>query len=402
MQRIPFTLFRSGSSKGPFFLKSHLPTNSLKRDQLISQIMGSNHPQQITGLGGGTSVTSKACVVSPCSDSNQQADVSYLFRQVNIDTNTCVDKSHGDCGNMVAGVACFALEKNLIQAQDPETICRVFSEATGALFDITIQTPNTILTYDGNASVPGVPGTASPVSVKTIRPVGLSCNGKMLPTGKKQDQLTLSNGKSISVTCADVSRPMVFVKAKETINPDACDEKTTVLELNQNSTLQNELEEIRLAAGVLMGMGDCSAQVSPKICIVDAPQTKDGALSIRYSVAPFRKEGHPSLAMTAGQCLASMSILKGTVVNEVTKSDRISHATTVTMVSSDVDDLEAEQNHQCCVVPIEHPRGVAKMSVDLSIDSGSCLLNEDGLNLMSTGYSLTVEPICEGVAFAKF
>ena len=141
MRRIPFMLYRSGTSKGPFFLASDLPPCESKRDAMIAKIMGSGHPQQISGIGGAQAVTSKCCVVRPSvGDECSNYDLQYLFRQVEVD-KFGVDTSHGDCGNMIAAVACSAHERGMISphASLSSSTCRVHSEATGALFDITVQ-----------------------------------------------------------------------------------------------------------------------------------------------------------------------------------------------------------------------------------------------------------------------
>ncbi|TIX69314.1 MAG: 4-oxalomesaconate tautomerase, partial [Mesorhizobium sp.] len=81
--RIPCALMRGGTSKGPFFLASDLPSDPAFRDQILLSVMGSGHPLQIDGIGGGNPVTSKVAIVGPASIKG--ADVDYLFAQVRVD-----------------------------------------------------------------------------------------------------------------------------------------------------------------------------------------------------------------------------------------------------------------------------------------------------------------------------
>ena len=52
---------RSGSSRGPYFLKSDLPVDIKKRDKILLAVMGSPDVNQIDGLGGANPVKSKSC-----------------------------------------------------------------------------------------------------------------------------------------------------------------------------------------------------------------------------------------------------------------------------------------------------------------------------------------------------
>ncbi len=63
----PCVLMRGGTSKGPFFLASDLPTDCNERDHILLSIMGSGHPLQIDGIGGGNPVTSKVAIIGPSS-----------------------------------------------------------------------------------------------------------------------------------------------------------------------------------------------------------------------------------------------------------------------------------------------------------------------------------------------
>lgn len=184
---VPYTHYRSGTSKGPYFLFSDLPENAKKRDDMIINIMGAGHPQQIRGIGGGTGISSKACIVGRSDPNDTEADIRYMFRQVRVNDRS-IDNSHGDCGNMIAAVGSFAIEKGLVQLSaaaaaaaldDGKQCVRVRSENTGVLFQLEVplvsldtdkdqQTVN----YSGAYKLDSVPGTGSPTLVKSIRPQG--------------------------------------------------------------------------------------------------------------------------------------------------------------------------------------------------------------------------------------
>ena len=118
--------------------------------------MGSEHIRQIDGIGGGDSLTSKAVVVGPSSQPG--VDVEYLFAQVAVGGDT-VDTTP-NCGNMLAGVGPFAIERGLVKAVDPETTIRIFNRNTRKMIEAVVQTPGGMVTYEGDTSIDGVPGLA--------------------------------------------------------------------------------------------------------------------------------------------------------------------------------------------------------------------------------------------------
>ena len=76
------------------------------RDRVLLAAMGSPDPRQIDGLGGADTLTSKVAIVSK--STRPGVDVDYLFAQVDIG-KPIVDTAPS-CGNMLAGVAPFAIE----------------------------------------------------------------------------------------------------------------------------------------------------------------------------------------------------------------------------------------------------------------------------------------------------
>ena len=121
--RIPATYMRGGTSKGVFFRLEDLPEAAQvpgpARDALLLRVIGSPNPygKQIDGMGGATSSTSKAVILSP--STRPDHDVDYLFGQVSID-RPFVDWS-GNCGNLSAAVGPFAIANGMV---DPARVPR--------------------------------------------------------------------------------------------------------------------------------------------------------------------------------------------------------------------------------------------------------------------------------------
>src|SRR5262245_6570627 len=161
MTGVRCAFMRGGTSRGAFLLAEDLPSDERERDDLVVRIMGGPDPLQVDGLGGGHPLTSKVAVVSL--SAADDADVDYLFLQVVPDRQ--VVTSAQPCGNMLAGVGPFAIERGLVPAGNGVTEVRVRMVNTGTVATLRVQTPGGVLTYDGEAEISGVPGTAAPVEV---------------------------------------------------------------------------------------------------------------------------------------------------------------------------------------------------------------------------------------------
>lgn len=112
---------RGGTSKGAYFLAADLPADPAPRDDLLLRIMGSPDERQIDGLGGGHPLTSKVAAV--CGSDDPDAEVDHLFLQVVPDRP--IVTAAQTCGNLLAGVAPFAIERGLVPAADGETVVRI-------------------------------------------------------------------------------------------------------------------------------------------------------------------------------------------------------------------------------------------------------------------------------------
>ena len=168
---------RGGTSKGGYFLKDDLPSDPEARNALLLRIMGSPDPRQIDGMGGADPLTSKVAVVSR--SSREGVDVDYLFLQVFVDQALVSDAQN--CGNILAGIGPFALERGLVAARDGETKVTIFMENTGQIAVATVQTPGGTVTYDGEARIDGVPGTAAPITLEFLDVAGSSHRHNAMP-----------------------------------------------------------------------------------------------------------------------------------------------------------------------------------------------------------------------------
>ncbi|MBP1846572.1 4-oxalomesaconate tautomerase [Rhizobium petrolearium] len=254
---------RGGTSKGGYFLAEDLPAD---RDSFLLRVMGSPDPRQIDGMGGAHPLTSKVAVVKK--SEREGVDVDYLFLQVFVDQPIVTDAQN--CGNILAGVGPFAIERGLVPIKGEKTEVSIFMENTGQIAIATIETPGGRVNYKGEARIDGVPGTAAPVPIVFADTAGSSC-GALLPTGNSVDEI-----EGIACTLIDNGMPCVVMRADVlgiigTESPK---------ELEANQELRAKLEAIRLKAGPMMNLGEVTKKSVPKMTMVSAP-TAGGAISTR-------------------------------------------------------------------------------------------------------------------------
>lgn len=257
---------RGGTSKGGYFLAEDLPADTSARDAILLRVMGSPDPRQIDGMGGADPLTSKVAVVRR--SDRPGVDVDYLFLQVFVDRAIVTDAQN--CGNILAGVAGFAIERGLVAAQDGTTRVRVFMENTEQVADLTVQTPGGRVAYAGDARIDGVPGTAAPVDIVFRDTAGSTC-GALLPTGRAADVID-----GLEVTLIDNGMPSVILNAADL--GLSGDERPATLETM--APLRARLEAIRLLAGPMMNLGDVAQASVPKMVLVSPPRA-GGAITTR-------------------------------------------------------------------------------------------------------------------------
>jgi 4-oxalomesaconate tautomerase len=292
---------RGGTSKGGYFLESDLPADMAERDAFLLRVMGSPDPRQIDGMGGADPLTSKVAVIRK--SAREGIDVDYLFLQVFVDQAIVTDAQN--CGNILAGVGPFAIERGLVAAQGDETRVAIFMENTGQVAVATVQTPGGVVTYQGDARIDGVPGTHAPVPLEFRDTAGSTC-GALLPTGNPADNLT-----GIRCTLIDNGMPCIVLKAEDVgaTGYETRDE----LESEAFIELRGKIERIRLAAGPLMNLGDVKEKSIPKIMLV-APPRNGGAVTVR-SFIPHR--AHASVGVLAAVSVATACLLQGSPAYDV-------------------------------------------------------------------------------------
>ncbi len=314
-------LMRGGTSKGAYFLADDLPTEESVRDELLLRIMGSPDPRQIDGLGGAHPLTSKVAVVSPSTD--PEADVDYLFLQVAVDEAEVSNRQN--CGNLLAGVGPFAVERGLVRAGSSESSVRIRMVNSGDFAMATFPTPDGRVDYSGDTEISGVPGSAAAVVIE-FPPQ----RGKLLPTGNVRDTVA-----GIEVTCVDNGMPTVLIPAEALKvtgqeNPE---------DLESNRELTSRLHEIRLAAGQLMGLGDVTGATVPKLTLLSPPR-HGGAVTTRTFI-PTRV--HTSIGVLGAASVAAGLRMQGSVAQGIAvlpeEGDRlrIEHPSGFTEIESSID-----------------------------------------------------------------
>jgi 4-oxalomesaconate tautomerase len=321
---------RGGTSKGPFFLASDLPSDSRVRDRVLLAVMGSPDPRQIDGIGGAEPLTSKVAIVSR--SERPGIDVDYLFGQVSI------DKPHVDftpnCGNMLAGVGPFAIERGLVFPRDRVMPVKIYMVNTGNVAVAHVPTCKGEVVYGGEASIAGVPGTAAAIQIDFLETAGSVC-GALLPTGRAMDDL---NG--IPATLIDNGMPVVLLRASDFGKSGY----ESPAELDADKQFKSRLEEVRLLAGEKMGLGDVRSKVVPKMTLIAAP----------------RNGGHVSTrTFIPHKCHAAIGVLGAVTVG-----------TACVMAQSVASGIVSVPQGSVRRLSVEHPSGEFSVEIELDEKSG--------------------------------
>ncbi|MFC4594835.1 MULTISPECIES: 4-oxalomesaconate tautomerase [Sphingobium] len=318
---------RGGTSKGGYFLAEDLPSDTAARDAFLLRVMGSPDPRQIDGMGGADPLTSKVAVVSK--SSRDGVDVDYLFLQVFVDQAIVTDAQN--CGNILAGVGPFAIERGLVAAREGETRVAIYMENSGQIAIATIQTPGGRVRYDGDARIDGVPGAAAAIPLEFRDTAGSSC-GALLPTGNATDEV-----EGVPVTLIDNGMPCVVMKAAD-VGITGYEDRDT---LDNDAILKARIEKIRLAVGERMNLGDVREKSVPKMMLV-APPRNGGAITVR-SFIPHR--AHASIGVLGAVSVATACLIEGSPAAEVAvipegsrKTLSVEHPTGETTCVMELDD----------------------------------------------------------------
>jgi 4-oxalomesaconate tautomerase len=297
-------LMRGGTSKGLYFVGSDLPADEHARDQLLLRIMGSPDARQIDGLGGAHPLTSKVALVDR--SNVEGVAVDYHFLQVVVDEAVVTDRQN--CGNLLAGVAPFALERGLVEAPDADVATvRIRMVNTGGVATATVPLQHGRPRYDGSTQISGVPGTAAAIRLD-FEDVAGSSAGAVLPTGNMVDKVA-----GLEVTLVDNGMPVVVLRAGDVgvSGYESC------AELEADPGLREILERVRLEAGPLMNLGDVTALTVPKLTLV-APPRNGGAVCSRTFI-PHRC--HDAIGVLGAVSVATAALLPSGPAAELAEVD---------------------------------------------------------------------------------
>jgi 4-oxalomesaconate tautomerase len=347
-------ILRGGSSKGAYFLLNDLPADVAERDSLLRRIMGSPDARQIDGIGGAHPLTSKVAVVSPADD--DAADIDYLFLQIGVDDEMVSDRQN--CGNLLAGVGPFALERGLLSNPgDGEIAVRIRMINTDSIATATFSVRDGEPVYDGSTAISGVPSSAAPVALAFEDIAGGSA-GALLPTGNVVDVV-----HGTPCTLIDNGMPVVVMAATDlgVTGYESC------AELEANEALRDRLEAIRIGAGQRMGLGDVSETTVPKLTFVAPPQ--DGGHLCSRTFIPHRC--HEAIGVLGAVSVATAALLPGSAAASA---------------------LAAPAGG---VVRLEHPTGFFDAMIDIDhLDDGS-------IEVPRAGIIRTARKLMDGSVFPR-
>ena len=264
-------VMRGGTSKGVFFTATELDAASggdaAARDALLMRVLGSPDPygKQIDGLGGATSSTSKVVVVGPTTRAG--CDVEYRFGQVAIDA-PLIDWS-GNCGNLSAAVAPFAIARGLAAApRDGTARVRLWQADIARMLVAHVPMRGGEVVEDGDFALDGVAFPGAEIVLEFLDPAGGA--GGLFPSGRVADTLDVPGLGTVAATLIDAGNPAVFVDAaalglRGTELPAA---------LNADEALLARCEALRAAAAVAMGLARTAEEATrlrpatPKLVLV--------------------------------------------------------------------------------------------------------------------------------------
>ena len=340
MRAIPGTLMRGGTSKGLYFHVKDLPQSAPARDRALLAAMGSPDPRQIDGVGGAHPLTSKVAIIGP--SKRPDADVDYLFLQVVVDKAQVSDSQN--CGNILAGVGPWSIEHGLVRIAGESTPVRIHMLNTGSIAVAHVPTPHGTVEYEGDARIDGVPGSAAAIPIDFLDVAGSSC-GSLFPTGAHLDRIA-----GLEVTCIDNGMPVVLMRAADLGKRG--DESPEALE--GDAALKARIEEIRLALGPRMNLGEVGNKTVPKMCLV-SPARHGGTIHTRTFI-PHRV--HEAIGVLGAVSVATACVTSGSVAAQV----------------AGLTPHSGSQRLQ-----IEHPTGFFTVEMDVTVDGTDVTVNRSAL-----------------------
>lgn len=338
---IPYMQIRGGSSKGVFFNANDLPNDKEQRDKVILAAMegvGIGDPRQVDGLGGADSLTAKVAIINTSKQEN--ADLDYLFMQTVIGEGRL--STSQNCGNILAGVLHFAIENKLVKPTHPTTTKIIKMVNSGALCEVTVETPNGELVVEGTTKIDGVLGTGAAVLCNYLDIAGAN-TGALLPTGNVIDIVD-----NVKITCVDNGMPVVLLKASD-FGISGYESKQ---ELDQNETLKKRLEHIRLQIGAKMNLGDVRKKTVPKMTLI-SKATNGGLINTRTFI--------PHVCHTAVGVLGAVSVASGC------------------LISGSIAEGIAKMPENFKQLSVEHPSGEFLVSLDAKHEGDHFVFKKSGV-----------------------
>jgi 4-oxalomesaconate tautomerase len=345
---VPCMVMRGGTSKGAYFRAEDLPADPAERDDLLLRIMGSPDPRQIDGIGGAHPLTSKVAVISP------GEEVDYLFLQVGVAEATVSDRQN--CGNLLAGVGPFAVERGLVSPGAEDSAVRIRMVNSGSTATARFRTPGGVVEYAGDTAISGVPGTAAPIVLDFAGTEGSAGHG-LLPTGRPADTVD-----GIRVTCVDNGMPVVVARAGDL----GLTGYEPVERLAADTALRERVQSLRLQAAELMGLGDVRDASVPKTTLLAAPA--DGGAICTRTFIPL--EPHASIGVLGAVSVVTALLIDGTV-------------------GRDLASLPAGTSR----VDVEHPSG--HLQIEVEIDPG------DAPRVRRSAVVRTARKLFDGMVFPR-
>ncbi|PYI25489.1 DUF453-domain-containing protein [Aspergillus indologenus CBS 114.80] len=418
---IPAVWMRSGTSKGLFLHREHLPADETKWESILLALMGSKGTQagenapQTDGLGGGTSTTSKVAVVGRSSQPG--IDLEYSFVQVDFKAGR-TDRS-GTCGNMVAGVGPFAWDQHLLDRSsgwsssssstavvvdgDGEEIpamidIRVLDTNTSQVFRLTMPNPY-YYHHTHPDSLSMFAATWEAIKVTMVQPGG-QMMGALFPKKESSSSNSTEEERTtvleipcgwtgqllrVRATLIDCGNPFVLVAAADMPAQYHQEQQDALF----SDAARLTVETLRRAASLRLGLAtswDAAAhqRTVPKIAVV-TPATAAGA-SVDATVTAYSLgDLHPTIQLTGAVALAAALSVPGTVLAAAAaastiKVDNGSHTSSYAPPTSRT-------------WRIAHPRGTVK------VETVSSRLADGSYCIESASVMRTARKLFEGQAF---
>ena len=330
--KIAATYMRGGTSKGVFFRLQDLPQAAQMpgpaRDALLLRVIGSPdaYGKQIDGMGGATSSTSKAVILSP--SQRPDHDVDYMFGQIAID-KPFVDWS-GNCGNLSAAVGSFAVSGGMVDParvpQDGVCTVRIWQANIGKTIIAHVPISGGAVQETGDFLLDGVTFPAAEVQLEFMDPAAEEegAGGSMFPTGNLVDELEVPGVGTFKATMINAGIPTIFVNALDVGYSGAELQEA----INGDPKALEMFETIRAYGAVRMGLIKHVAEASkrqhtPKVAFVAGPcdyvsssGKQVGAADIDLQVRALSMgKLHHAMMGTAAVAIGTAAAIPGTLVN---------------------------------------------------------------------------------------